>query len=448
MLKVCYPNTDSEKENKITTIVTVVSIIFMGFSLYFSHTSMLSIIYQVAAVGFSVIFCSKNLLFFIPLLLLSTTRSYIEVSTNLIFSNYFTLNGTMVTLILLGVWFYMFWKQNMKTTIYVHALPIIFLGFHMLISQFWANSLLEYKGAFFFVCVAYIVLPNMVNSEEGVFNAKFAYVISGLFLGIGIVPYVLSFGSVFEFSLMADNNHFLVDRNYLSLFLLICMLQSIIFLGSYWRNINIVYKLVCFSQIIIDLFLILSFASRSAFIALVIALGIYVLINFTKGRNLLFFSVLAFIVFLVLIELGMLDFVWERFTLSNISSGNGRFDIWEMYITAFENGNIFQILFGRGLVGQVDIGLIAHNMFISILYCFGILGLCCVVIALCTCVSIFIRYDKKNELIVLIPILFMSLTIEPYYQVEFAIYLALTLGTALYYSRKYRKNRRNYCNEI
>ena len=84
-------------------------------------------------------------------------------------------------------------------------------------------------------------------------------------------------------------------------------------------------------------------------------------------------------------------------------------------------------------------GAPAHNLFVSILFSFGVLG---ETIFLLYYVCIIIKVLKlcKLELIIIIPILFMCCTLEPYYRIEFALYIACI--PAMLVKKEKRENER------
>ena len=156
---------------------------------------------------------------------------------------------------------------------------------------------------------------------------------------------------------------------------------------------------------------------------LAIAAGVYVIVNAKSiGEN---FKLIIIVLILLSFSynMGLLAPILERFMENDVSSGNGRFDLWIGYISAYEKGNLTQIIFGRGLIGKSIVGAPAHNLFVSMLFSYGVLGESAFLIYACSVVYNALKIDK-NELIVLIPLLFMCCTLEPYYRIEFALYMA------------------------
>ena len=142
---------------------------------------------------------------------------------------------------------------------------------------------------------------------------------------------------------------------------------------------------------------------------------------------------------MVAFQKGLFDVVLARFNASDVSSGNGRLVYWQRYIDSYCDGNIITWFFGRGLVGMVYANNVAHNVFVSILFCFGIVGIVLFVGNIITTIINCLKTKHTSELIVLIPLLVMCCTLEPYYRIECAIYIPGVSSTAVYYLKRRKK---------
>ena len=123
-------------------------------------------------------------------------------------------------------------------------------------------------------------------------------------------------------------------------------------------------------------------------------------------------------------NMGLLDSILARFAKGDVFSGNGRFDLWAMYINEYEKGSLIQKLFGRGLIGKSIIRQPAHILFVSVFFSFGNVGL---ITFLCYCVAVILQClrNDKNILIVFVPLMFICCTLEPYYRIEFATFISI-----------------------
>ena len=392
----------------------------MLFSMYFPYNHSIAIVYQIVALIVGVWACKDNSCGIGFILILNVAREYIAISTMDSFKAYYSLNSSIILfyiIIQIGIKLY----QKTWTVKYdISYVPIIILGIQMLMSQLWADNLDEYNVYFPVVCIIYIFGSLLVEERDNGDAIKIAFILSGFFMAIGVIPYYVGHSSLQELTVLINGNGLLVDRNYQSLFLMLCILSAAAFLRERGNNLKFLIKLGIVAIIAADIFIILVGASRSAILGLAIAAGIYVIVN-AKSISGNFKLIIILLIFAY--NMGLLDPILERFMENDVSSGNGRFDLWINYISAFENGNLAQIIFGRGLIGKSIVGAPAHNLFVSMLFSFGVLGESVFLVYTCSVVYNALKIDK-NELIVLIPLLFMCCTLEPYYRIEFALYMA------------------------
>ena len=419
---------NSKLKIKKNNIVTIVTILLMIFSLLTPYNKYLSIIYQITVAAFIVLYCKSTSYALMPILVLSTTRTYISISTSDQIVNYYGLNGTILTLILIALLLFKLKENDFKLKIYRGSESLILFSILMLISSVWAINTYEYTDYYKSICIIYLLVPFLIESEDDIKFSKFMYIISGLFLGITIVPHILLKGTIYESSVV-------VDRNYQSCFVILCLLQNIIYLTDYKKEIRLMNKLIYISVILMDLYLIITSASRSAIISLVIAVLVFLLINHKDLKKIFVFFIVLSIILFYAYDLHLLDFILERFELDNVVDGNGRTLIWDLYLKGFSKGNLLNLIFGHGLVGQTFYGKPAHNIFISILYSYGLLGIILFTKFILNIIFNLVSSKRFNEFILMIPIFFMCCTVEPYYRVEFALYLPLILGISNYYRR-------------
>lgn len=393
----------------------------MMFSMYCPYNHTIAIIYQIIALLLGIWMCKNNSCGIAFILILNVAREYIAISTMDSFNAYYSLNsGIMILFIIFQIVIKLYLK---KWTIQsdINYIPISILGMQMLMSLLWADNFDEYNAYFPVVCIIYIC-GFLVLEKHDSDVIKIAFIISGFFMAIGVVPYYIGHSSLQELTVLINGNGLLVDRNYQSLFLMLCILNSITFLKEKGESLNSIIKMFVVSTVIADIFIIAVGASRSAILGLAIAMGIYIFSNTKSISKMTRLAIILLVFIYFSYNIGLLDPVLERFLENDVSSGNGRFDLWARYISAYEEGNLVQMLFGRGLIGKSIVGAPAHNMFVSILFSYGIIGEC-VFLIYCSSVLYNTLKINKNELIVLIPLLFMCFTLEPYYRIEFALYM-------------------------
>lgn len=409
----------------------------MFLSLYAPYVRVFTYAYQIAVLGFIFLVARKNIASaIIPLVVLTTTRDYIAVSVSESFSAYYGINGIILLGIMLIMCFVFLYKSHFKISNEKSSLMIMMFGMQMLLSSIFAVSKEEYGQFFIAICVMYMIMPYIIESDEDVLISRIAFAIAGFFMAVGILPYIVDYTALSEYATFINGNSLLVDRNYQSLFIMICVLQTIVLLIENGKSIKWFVKVGLIVTILADLFIVVAGASRSAIVTLVSAGLVYLLVNRKNATGSITFLLIAGIAIIVAFQLGVFDIVLERFQASDVSSGNGRLVIWKRFIDSYCDGNLITWLFGRGLVGRVYTNTVAHNVFISILFCFGIFGLTLYAGNIITTIANCIKTEHSNELIALIPTLIMCCTLEPYYRIEYAIYIPLVSSMATYYVKR------------
>lgn len=395
----------------------------MLFSMYFPYNHSIAIVYQVVVLMLGVWMCKNNSCGITFIMILNVAREYIAISTMDSFSAYYSLNSGILILFILFLVGLKLYQKTWKIPSDISRIPIIILGIQMLMSQLWVNNLDEYNVYFPVVCIIYICGVLLVEDINDGNEINIAFILSGFFMAIGVIPYYISHSSLKELTALINGNGLLVDRNYQSLFLMLCILNAVAFLRERGKCFNLIIKLGIVAIIVADIFIIAVGASRSAILGLMIAVGIYIIVNIKSIGENIKFIIAALILLIFAYNMGVLDPILKRFMESDVSSGNGRLGLWVKYISIYEEGSWAQILFGRGLIGKSIVGAPAHNLFVSMLFSFGIVGESLFLLHCCSVVYNTLKFDK-NVLIVLIPLLFMCFTLEPYYRIEFALYMA------------------------
>ena len=231
------------------------------------------------------------------------------------------------------------------------SLMMVLFGLQMLLSQFYAISLNEYGEFFSGICLMYIIIPYFIESDEDIIMSRIAFALAGVFMAIGILPYIINYGDLSSYTTFINGNSLLVDRNYQSLFIMLCVLQIIVLLIETGKRLALILKVGLISTIIANLAIVVAGGSRSAIITMMSGIIIYLIINRKNISKFIFFLLIVSLLGIIAYQMGLFDVVIERFNANDVSSGNGRFDIWKLFIDSYFNGNIISWLFGRGLVG-------------------------------------------------------------------------------------------------
>lgn len=415
-----------QKRDNLFSIKEIVAFaiisVLMLFSMYSPYVHSVAIAFQILSVFLGYVLCKNSSLGICLILLLNVTREYISVSTSTKFEAYYALNSSTLLILIVGLSIVRLYENNWRITIPLSNMLLLVWGLQLSLSQVWVENQNEYTSYFPVVCLLYLTGFTIVDKKAKP-TVMFSYMLSGLFMGIGIIPYYLGHGALSELTVIINGNGLLVDRNYQSLFLMMCILNSVIFLKHYWNRVGIIIRILALLAIIGDLFIIIVGASRSAIIGLFLSVIVYILANADAvGKNV---KVVLITILLVTVayNLGLLEPILDRFMEGDVSSGNGRLDLWIQYLDEYEKGNIIQKLFGRGLIGESIIGQPAHNLFVSTFFSFGIVGIISFLLFCFTIIVDAFRFDR-DELVILLPLLFMCCTLEPYYRIEFAVYVS------------------------
>lgn len=401
---------------------------FMMFSLLCPYNAGMSVVYQAAVALFIIFVCRDRAYAVMAWMVLSATRGYIAVSTSPSFSKYYSLNASMLMVCIIGLAVMHVCRRAGKLS--VHSSFFLFSAFGLLLlaTRMWASYPDEYQkiNNFSELCLLYVLVPLLFQEEEDWFIFKLGFVMSGAFLALGIIPHLLSKGSIYIYKVQ-------VDRNYQACILIMCILQTMTFLLEYRRRIHAAATGLCVLIILGDALILLTSASRAGLLALVMAVLVYILVNVRKPGRVLVALLITGIGVIFAWEMGLLDKALERFSSENVSSGNGRIEIWKGYGALYLQGNLWEMLFGRGLVGEHYVTWnakfwVAHNTFISALVTTGAYGLFALVIPLVKSGASLWMRGKGNELVVMLPVLFMCCTLDMYYRLEFVLYFAAIVG--------------------
>lgn len=403
---------------------------FMLFSMFCPYNVLISVAYQVSVAVFIIFMCRDSAYAVMAFMVLSVARSYIAVSTSQSFSNYYGLNASILLVCIIGLAIMHVCRCSGEMTVNGALFAFSAFGLLLLSTKIWAVHLDEYQkiGKFTELCLLYTLVPLLFSHEEDWFIFKLGFIMSGAFLAIGIIPHLLSTGSIYVYQVQ-------VDRNYQACILIMCILQAVTFLFEYRSRGNAMLTLLCTFVILGDLFILLTSASRAGVLAMVIAILTHILINIRKPGKILLTLLITIIVCIFAWEMGLLDKIIERFGGKNVANGNGRIEIWKGYWELYLQGNLWEMLFGRGLVGEYYVTWaskfsVAHNTFISALVTTGAYGLLALVIPLVKSGALLWTRGNGNELVAILPVLFMCCTLDMYYRLEFVLYFGAIVGMA------------------
>lgn len=143
------------------------------------------------------------------------------------------------------------------------------------------------------------------------------------------------------------------------------------------------------------------FTMSKAFLLLILAIALYILIfSFKKSKKTGLIVTCGFIIFVFFIFVFMKDYIDEllqRFNVFNTSNAldnlfTGRITIWQNYLQYLKN-NIFELIFGCGLGMPLLNDINPHNAYLYLLYYYGIFGMVLIV----SLIVSYVLTIKKNK---------------------------------------------------
>lgn len=206
------------------------------------------------------------------------------------------------------------------------------------------------------------------------------------------------------------------DPNYFGAVVGMGILISLIEILFYENNFK--QKIFYLVTIILSIYTIISIASRGAIVSLIVSFMVLLLFSKIQIKYKLYSFLIVTLFFFVMYQLGFLDLLLLRF-VSDEGDLGGRGYIWETRLSHFFSDlNVFQWFFGIGREQALTLGtgriLGFHNDFISVLVCYGFIGLVCLFFML---ISPIIYACKQNKPIVFALVLYLALcmcSIEPF----------------------------------
>lgn len=245
-------------------------------------------------------------------------------------------------------------------------------GAYMLITNLWAWNTTYYSDTFYLLVGIYVVLPILLNTQEDVRFVWESFILAGFLLAVNMLDYTLTVG------LIQDTGSSL-DSNYLSLVTMIVLTMSIAYLYQFWRDISKWVRIFVSISAIMSVFLLISYASRTAFLVLLAYLfliALYLMKNNKKALIVLTF--LGVVTIWLIYVQGVFDYLARTFFEENFETGNGRTLLWAQYWQEYLRESALLKIFGRGFhvfrANFLRFRLFAHNSYLSILIDFGLIG--------------------------------------------------------------------------
>lgn len=301
-------------------------------------------------------------------------------------------------------------------------------GTHMMISRFWAWDATYYGDTFFLLIAIYCITPLLIHSASDVQFLWISFISAGLLLTARMLFFTLNVGTIQQVGVSADSN-------YISMNTIIILTLCMAYFFDYQQKKSWLISVILMISVIGSVFLIVSYASRTAFLILI---AYMIMVTGTMLREnlkaIIALVIIACITIYVIVSAGIFDYLASDFFEENFSTGNGRTLLWAQYIDEFLNENLLLKVFGRGFhvyrAKFVGFNLFAHNSYLSILIDFGLSGLCLFVAG--TVKSVCELWKKRRILLAigLIIVQVFSFALDGFQDAMSACYVAVMFSAA------------------
>ena len=331
-----------------------------------------------------------------------------------------------VFLILVGIAYLV--QQRNAFNISRYAWWCIGFGTYMLISEVWAWDTMYYSDTFFLLIGIYVVFPLLINSQRAIMYIWNAFILAGLLVTINMLIYTLSVGTI-------QQTGSEINSNYMSLTTMIILTLDISYLLERRNQISLFFKALILASIIGSAFLVISYASRTAFLLLIMYLLLMTAVLLKNNRRaLLRFAFITIAAVYLIVSQGIYEYLASTFFEDNFASGNGRTILWAQYLREFIDESLLLKLFGRGFhvfrARFLSYDFFAHNSYFSILIDFGLLGLMFFILNASISILNIFRTRRYSFAIAMIIIQAFLFAIDGYQDAMCATFIAFTAGSA------------------
>lgn len=289
-------------------------------------------------------------------------------------------------------------KRNSHISVPFVMLIVVFIIYIVCQLLLFSNNILnEFSDSTFglIVLLLFYIIPFKKTKE---IEQKFKSA-SYIFLVLSSVLFLYSKSPLFHVSLKMYQWPLFLN----SIYYIICIIPFCLLFSKRTKQSLVMFGL--------SLICVLLSNKQGAFIALLLSIICYFVINRHRINSSNILPFIFGIVFLYIIGsfaynfgLGMsgkdIDML-KGFSSMEKDGGSGRLDIYNMVLSLVNNSGISNILFGHGGVNAVakDIGISAHNDFLEILYDFGLMGFLLYLIMIGYLIKTFLKSLKQHSFI-------------------------------------------------
>lgn len=337
------------------------------------YNHMLSILFQIAVVGITVVFyINKPIVALAAILMLQSVPSVLFYSSNSEFQNHYQLNSTMIIIMCLILFAYKMWQNKGRIKTNRISTITFLLAIFMTLSTVWTGDTTYYNSDFYIIPVLYLAIPYFIDNENDIRFAWMSFSVVSMLFVAKMLQTTLNIGTIYDMEAS-------IDRNYLALFTMIGFMINIATLFQKDKYKNRIYFVLVAVTSVASVFLVLTYASRTAFILMVVFSALlFCYIFFSNPRAVVLVIIMATMAIWWGATTDAALFLIERFSDATMSNANGRTDIASVYLSEFLSENIWFKFMGQGYkvfratYGSVQ--LYAHNSYLAMLMDFGLIG--------------------------------------------------------------------------
>ena len=392
--------------NQQKALYTLLSI-FVFFA-FLSPLSLIIPIFLLCLMGCSLIFLDENnVLYF-----LTFCACFMNCLTN---QKAFFLVSLAILFVLICKHFILSIKNKDKQKYWLILLVFIFslvlFIYSLIVNNFKIYKLFQSLGLVAYLLMLYLV--NNVDIKKISLILALGLIVSSL---LSIISYSCGIYIIKPFTYTLNEFRFGAYFKYVNALALYCALCQACLLSLFLTN-KLNFKKWCWLLPIITI-IGLATLSKSFILITIITYAISILIGFILSNNKktyikILFLGFIFILFAILIAHTYFEKLFNRFfsakqygSLFNVIT-TGRVGIWKGYLKDWISSPL-KILFGSGITANFLDGYSPHNLYIAILYRFGLAG---IIALICLLIFVLRKHKTATRFACYIPILILLINV-------------------------------------
>ena len=413
-----------DSDMRILLVFSLISLVCMLIPYHY----ILKSIYQVTLIAILIFAAMKRPSLVLPLFMVMSTgpiRIYMSIFSQQInficFDNMIFIIAALIATSIIRLFI-------VKRIRIKQILPVILVCFIMGLSYFYTDAStrsLYYKESFFVMLISYAVVPVFINSKN-----DFNTLLKGFF--ICLIQAALFLTISFVMNNIQINSTEAMDRNYSSFYYVLLIVSSFVFILSNKPNkILFLITLGCSGIVLVVLFMLVS---RSAFLILIAAMLVILMLKMKKIKHFLLVLILVTGIFTLISYSGIAQELLNRFNEDEVGSANGRIDIAIKMLELFVNRPFGEKMFGTGhnsvFVWWNGVFYTPHNSYIGFLMHYGLFGIFMLLVVCASAVKKLLSIKNNRIYLGILTVLLMyCFVLEPHSKMEF-IFMLIGLYSA------------------